>query len=187
MSIRDFDPMLKKLDKKNKDKPKQVSSSSGQRHKSYNAMPISISVGNKQYKASDVSSAAQLGRVLQPLLNDIAKDFRDYTRKVNDFMPEDLAAALGPTLDLSLVYVPKLTHALADSAYLEVANFRNGARVEIGYGRGGDPDYAIYVHEIPYKHAAPTSDKFLQKAIDEDYFNVVQRVTHRVRARLSGR
>lgn len=184
--IRDYDPLLKRVAQKNKDKPKQTSAKPINGAKSYNAMPISIGIGKKQFKVSDVSSGAELGRALKPVLDEIARDFRDYVRRVEGFLPGDLASALQPTLELSLVYVPKLTGELANSAYLEVENFRGNARVEMGYGKGGDPEYAIYVHEIPYKHAAPTSDKFLEKAINEDWSNIVQRVTDRVRGRLGG-
>lgn len=186
MSIRDFDPLLKKAAQKRAEQKTKRQASPGSKFKSYNAMPISLGMGNKQYKASDVSSAAELGRALQPIFQEIATDFRGYTRQVEGFLPDDLRAALEPTMELSLVYVPKDTGELADSAYLETVNFRGGARVEMGYGKGGKPAYAIYVHEIPYKHAAPTSDKFLEKAINEDYHNIVQRVTDRVRARLGG-
>ncbi len=187
MSIYDFDPLLKKrAEARAKAKaPKQVSAGNlGKR--SYNSNSISLGMGNKSYKASDVSSAAELGRALKPVLDEIARDFRDYTRKVEGFIPQDLVEALRPTMELSLTYVPKDTGALAASAYLEVAPFRNGARAEMGYGKGGDPEYAIYVHEVPYKHAAPTTYKFLQRAIDEDWHNIVQRISNNTRLRLGG-
>ncbi|MEB3012856.1 hypothetical protein VJI77_07640, partial [Parvimonas sp. D2] len=38
----------------------------------------------------------------------------------------------------------------------------------IGFGRGGNPSYAVYVHEMPFAHKAPTRSKFLQAALDED-------------------
>lgn len=187
MSIYDFDPLLKrKAEARAKQSaPKQVAASSlGSR--SYNSMPISLGMGQKSYKASDVSSAAELGRALKPALDEMARDFRDYTRRVQNFIPQDLLEALRPTMELSLTYVPRDTGALAASAYLELAQFRNGVRVEMGYGRNGDPDYAIYVHEVPYKHESPTTYKFLQRAIDEDWHNIVQRITNGVRLRLGG-
>lgn len=186
MSIRDFDPLLRRAAERREREKTRKQSSPGSKFRSYNSMPISLGMGKKSYKASDVSSAADLGRALAPILQEIAVDFRNYTRRVEGFLPEDLEAALAPTMELSLTYVPRDTGELADSAYLETVPYRGGARVEMGYARGGKPDYAIYVHEVPYKHAAPTSDKFLEKAINEDYFNIVQRVSERVRARLGG-
>lgn len=187
MSIFDFDPLLKRAAEKRakSSAPKQVPSG-GLGNKSYNSVPISLGMGHKSYKASDVSSAAELGRALKPFFDEVARDFRDYVRKVDQFIPQDLVEALRPTMALSLIYVPKDTGALAGSAYLEVAHFRNGHRAEMGYGKGGDPDYTIYVHEVPYKHAEPTSYKFLQRAIDEDWHNIVQRITDNTRLRLGG-
>lgn len=185
MSIYDFDPLLKrKAEARAKEQaPKQVAANAlGSR--SYNSMPISLGMGQKTYKASDVSSAAELGRALKPALDEMAKDLRDYMRRVKEVLPGDLLEALRPTMELSLTYVPKKTGELAGSAYLELAPFRNGARVEMGYGRDGKPDYAIYVHEVPYKHESPTTYKFLQRAIDEDWHNIVQRITNSVGLRL---
>ena len=184
--IRDYDPLLKRVAQKNKDKPKQTASTPVSLSRSYNALPLSLGIGKKNYKVSDVSSAAELGRALKPVLDEIGRDFRDYVRQLQGVLPDDLIDALSPTMALSLVYVPKLTGELAESAYLEKVAFRGSARVEMGYGKGGEPDYAIYVHEIPYRHAAPTSDKFLEKAINEDWANVVQRITDRIRGRLGG-
>jgi len=187
MSIFDYDPLLKKrAESRAKQKVPKQAPSNALGSRSYNAVPISLGMGNKTYKASDVSSAAELGRALKPAFDEMARDFRDYMRRVQGAIPNDLLGALQPTMELSLVYVPRDTGDLAGSAYLEVAPFRNGARVEMGYGRGGDPDYAIYVHEVPYKHAEPTSYKFLQRAIDEDWHNIVQRISDNVRLRLGG-
>lgn len=185
MSIRDFDPLLKRLARQTKDKPKQAPKV-GSNSRSRNAGIMQIGIGQRQFRTSDVSSAAQLGRALKGPLQEIARDFRDYVNKLKGFLPEDLAQALEPTLELAKKYCPKDTGALVASAYLELGTFRGLVMVEIGFAKGGDPDYAIYVHEIPYQHAAPTSDKFLQRAIDEDYFNIVQRVTDIVRARMGG-
>lgn len=187
MSIRDYDPLLKRKSEANKKAGKPKQAASNRRFTSRNAGVISLGMGVKSWKTSDVSSAAELGRALRPIFDEIAVDFRNYCRSLEDYLPSDLAQALEPTLQLSLTYVPRDTGELADSAYLSVENFRNGARVEMGYGKGGKPDYAIYVHEIPYAHASPTSWKFLERAINEDYLNIVQRVSLNFRTRLGGR
>jgi hypothetical protein len=92
---------------------------------------------------------------------------------------EILYDALKPTFDKSQKYVPVATGDLKASGYLQVQ--RQGALrayvAEIGYGRGGFPSYAIYVHETPIFHKAPTRWKFLQAALEEDSNEIRRRIT----------
>lgn len=86
--------------------------------------------------------------------------------------------ALEPTFKKARdVYTPKRTGALRASGFLEVVQFRGNARVDIGFGRGGNPAYAAMVHEnIDVFHAAPTRSKFLQAAVMEDLGAIEQRL-----------
>lgn len=145
-----------------------------------------ISVGARNIRVSDDSSAAALGRGLAAAFSEISDNLQWFCDQLDGYLPQDLEDALQPTFELSQVYVPRLTNALAESGYIATESFRGGARVEIGYGKGGIPDYAIYVHEMPYHHAAPTKDHFLLDALNEDYFNIIQRVTDNVKARVGG-
>jgi hypothetical protein len=103
-------------------------------------------------------------------MNALENNFRQWVLHLRGQSGEVLRAALAPTLEKAKKYCPKKTGALRKSAYLEVQ--RQGAFgsyvAEIGFARGGVPEYAIYVHEVPYMHAAPTRWKFLQAAIEED-------------------
>lgn len=146
------------------------------------AVPISIGINPRNIRVSE-GSAADLERGLRAAFSEIAKDFGAYVNKLEGFLPEDLKEALQPTFDKSQEIVPVDTGELKASGYLEVEQYRNGARVEIGYGRGGFPPYAVAVHEIPAFHQPPTRDKFLQGPIEEDYFDIIMRVTERVKAR----
>ncbi len=150
------------------------------------AVPIKISIGRQNIRTVEAGSAAELGRNLKSAFDDLAGNLGWFTNQLEGFLPQDLADALGPTLVLAKVYVPKDTGDLEASGYVAHQRFRGGARAEIGFGRHGQPDYAIYVHEMPFRHAAPTRDKFLQVAIDEDYYNILQRVTDSVRIRFGG-
>jgi len=77
--------------------------------------------------------------------------------------------ALQPTFEKSLNLVPYDTGDLYESGYLEKVQFKGLAQVEIGYGRGGNPDYAIPVHEdLDVSHAPPTQAKYLQQPLEED-------------------
>jgi hypothetical protein len=78
--------------------------------------------------------------------------------------------ALQPTFKKSQEYCPKKTGALVDSGYLEITSLDSrNPRVEMGYGLGGSPPYAVYVHEqVNFFHAPPTRAKWLQAAMLED-------------------
>lgn len=146
--------------------------------------PFKLNIGRSNIKISDTGSAAELGRELKDAFDELASHFRDYINDLENALPVDMANALEPTMELSLTYCPVAEGDLKASAYLAVEKYRGGARVEMGYGKGGHPDYAIYVHEMPYQHEAPTRDKFLEVAVDEDYFNIVQRITWNLKARM---
>lgn len=91
--------------------------------------------------------------------------------------PEVMVEALKPTFQLSQTYVPVDSGELHNSGYLEIVR-RSGRRVaEMGYGKGGSAPYAAYVHErTDLAHKSPTRSKFLQAALDEDYYNVLTRI-----------
>jgi len=143
-----------------------------------------IVIGRTVIKTSESSSSAELGRNLNSSFKEVADNFREFTDKLEGYLPQDLENALEPTLELAKYYTPKETGKLVDSGYIAVQGFRGGARVEIGFGKGGDPDYAIYVHEMTgFKHAAPTGAKFLERAVDEDYQGIMDRVAQNILAR----
>ncbi len=84
--------------------------------------------------------------------------------------------ALEPTFELSKTLCPVDTGKLIESGYLEKTSFRGKPRVELGYARGGSPWYAVLVHERPVYHAEPTTWKWLQKALDQDFDNIWGRI-----------
>jgi hypothetical protein len=132
----------------------------------YHITPIKIQVGKGDYTGD-----------LGAQFKELAKDFDWFCSQLGEGMAPVLALALKPTLELSAEYCPKDTGTLVASRYLEVEAFRGQSRVEIGYARGGEPHYAIVVHEDPSKtHAPPTRYKFLEVAINEDWGNVTQRL-----------
>lgn len=99
----------------------------------------------------------------------LTEELKDIFDQIEGASAEITKEALEPTFEKSKYYCPKDTEALVNSAYLEVNTFRGKPQVEMGYGRGGTPRYAPYVHEMTtYQHAFPTRSKFLEAAIDED-------------------
>ena len=146
--------------------------------------PVKIQIGQRNIKASATGSAAVLGRQMQAAFDTLGADLAHFFRQLEGALPQDMEAALEPTLELAQEYCPKDTEVLVNSAYLATESYRGGARAEIGFAKNSYPDYAVYVHEMPYQHEEPTSDKFMQRAIDEDYYQILDRVTRRVRVRL---
>lgn len=122
--------------------------------------------GHGQYNSAD------LRRQLQALEKNIAS----FVEHMTDMSPEVLEEAIRPTFELSKVYCPKDTGKLVASAFLQVEKGRRGASVAIGYARASNPHYAIYVHEVPMRHAEPTTWKFLQRALQEDGGNIQARI-----------
>lgn len=190
MGIKDFDPILKRAAKAAQDgsgpaRNRKGTVKAGRANIDYTkSFGAKIVLGNVNIRAKDDSSAAALGRSLNSAFGELADNFREFTDQLEGYLPADLASALEPTLELAKKYTPKDTGALVDSGYIAVEPFRGGARVEIGFAKGGTPDYAIFVHEMQdYKHAPPTGAKFLERAIDEDYIGIITRVTRNVLAR----
>jgi len=99
---------------------------------------------------------------IEAAINDLCNSFEQIT-------PDVLNDALTPTFAKALLYTPHKTGALRASGYLLTKV--NGKQIhgEIGFGKGGKPFYAVYVHErTDLKHAEPTRAKWLEAAINED-------------------
>lgn len=116
----------------------------------------------------------------------IVKRFTDFIRQVRAVVPRATQIALLPTYELSQIYCPKKTGALVDSGYLEVTgrlNLQGNAPVvEIGYGKNGNPPYALAVHEIlSTYHKPPTRAKWLQVAMQETQGKLLGRIASLLR------
>lgn len=131
--------------------------------------PFKASIGSKRghaYNAAD----------LRRQLDNLTKNFKALKGHMEEQAVDILYDALKPTFDLSQKYVPVDTGKLKDSGYLVVEKTSNGVQAAMGYAYRGNPHYALYVHEIPRYHAAPTSWKWLQRALEEDSGNIEKRV-----------
>lgn len=151
------------------------------------SQPVRLFVGQRNIRVNATGSAAALGRQMQEAFKVLTDDLNYYLKQLEGWLPEDMIAALEPTFEKSQELCPKDTNELVDSSYLEARSFRGGVRVEMGYGKNGKAPYGVYVHEmLEYAHEEPTQAKFLEQPVDEDYFDIIQRVTDRVRVRLGG-
>lgn len=132
-----------------------------------------VFMGKQNFRSSDEGAENALNQQFQSSLKEIVDNLWDFVQHMENVSADMLVEALEPTFGKAIEYCPKDTHELVNSAYLEAESFRGGARAEMGFGKGGNPFYAIYVHEMPYNHAYPTRSKFLEAALDEDYFAII--------------
>lgn len=117
----------------------------------------------------------------------VVGELRRRLNAIKDATPEALESALTPTFAKALVYTPVLTGELKASGYMELRNGPRGPEIEIGFGKGGKPGYAAYVHEmVNIPHKAPTRAKFLQSAVEEDIDDIPRRIAAFLRSAAKG-
>lgn len=136
-------------------------------------------VGRAQYRGNvAMSSAADFGSQIKAQMDNIVANFKGMCDSIDSQSADILVEALQPTFDKSQDIVPVgKTGRLKDSGYLESRRVRGTSQVEIGYGKGGEPPYAVFVHEnLNAMHTPPTQAKFLQQPLEEDAEDIKQRI-----------
>ena len=110
-------------------------------------------------------------------MRQILQSYKAVLDSIDTALPDIMVEALEPTLELAKKYTPKDTHALVNSGYLEKRPGAQGINVNIGFAKGGVPEYAVLVHErVDVYHKPPTRAKFLAAAMNEDQANVYHRL-----------
>jgi len=126
-------------------------------------------VGTQRISSSLDPSQASYTRSIRTQMQAIEKEVNRLCNVFEAVTPEVLMDVLTPTFAKALLYTPLLTGALRGSGYLVTSISGNKVKAEIGFGKGGYPFYAAYVHEMTdIKHTAPTRAKFLESAVMED-------------------
>lgn len=144
-------------------------------------------VGAARISSSMEPSEASYTRNIRAQMEAIERALSSVIAQVDEDTPEILLTALRPTFNKSQEYVPVKTGELKNSGYLEVNKVSSGAVVEIGYGKKGIPNYAVYVHEFTsFYHKPPTRAKFLQAAIEEDMDAIQDRIVTAYRSMVGG-
>lgn len=139
-------------------------------------------IGRAAVRSSVSTPTANATFAARRAMQDVIKEYTRWVQHVEDVTPEILVEALEPAFKLSQIYCPQDTGKLKKSGYLESTTFRGIPTVEIGYGKGGDPDYAAVVHEnMEYRHKAPTKAKFLQAALEEQDGDIKERILSRLK------
>lgn len=131
-------------------------------------------------QAGYVQSVNQSWRKIERQIVDIFQQFEDVS---DDICME----ALRPTFEKSQEYCPIASGRLRRSGYIEKTSLRGKPRVEIGYGRAGEPPYTVFVHErVDMRHKPPTRAKFLQAAVLEDLEAIFGRLVIGYRGFMNG-
>jgi hypothetical protein len=132
-------------------------------------IPLRVNIGPK--RLSDRMSDDYMLAVLdvREQFKRVLRNFEAWIVHMEGETVKILKEALRPTFDRSQIFVPRKTGALKESGYLEVRTFRGKVVAEMGYGRGGQPKYAIIQHEnLEYYHDPPAQAKFLERPLLED-------------------
>ena len=107
---------------------------------------------------------------------------KSYTRLIETLQADTEEAVrqmLQPVFDRSQELVPIDTGVLKASGYIETRVSRGRVVGEVGYGKGGRPNYAVLVHEdLNIPHAPPTQAKFLEQAADEHANGMLDQAGH---------
>jgi hypothetical protein len=108
----------------------------------------------------------------------IETNFLKVINAIKGITPAALLEILEPVLEQATIYTPVKTGALRASGYLEVMQTSGSViSAEIGFGRGGEPSYTVFVHEDMTKyHVPPTQAKFLQTAVDDILPNIEDQI-----------
>lgn len=136
--------------------------------------PFKATIGRVTASSREDSSRAFYERRASNDMKGILDDFYAFCAHIENMSSTVVYEALKPTFEKTQERVPVDTGDLKGSGYLEITG---KGQVQMGYGRGGFPEYTPIVHEdMAMKHKAPTAAKFLQGPLEEDYFTIVGRI-----------
>ncbi len=118
-------------------------------------------------------------RAIRAQMKSVEESYTRLIEMLRADTPKAIKQMLRPVYDRSQELVPIDTGVLKRSGYLEVVTRRGQYAGEVGYGRGGNPPYAVLVHEnLDAQHAPPTQAKFLEQAADEHISDMLDQAGH---------
>ncbi len=141
---------------------------------------VRFNVGSKRLTAGTHPGQASYTRAIRSQMKQVEGNYRRAVEMLRTNTPEAMRQMLQPVFDRSQVLVPFKTGALKASGYIEIRRRNKDVVVgEVGYGKGGKPPYAVFVHEnLDAHHAAPTQAKFLEQAADENINDMLDQAGH---------
>ena len=148
------------------------------------ALKVKASVGRKRIPKNLDPAKAGYQRAINKQFKEIMDDLNSVIEAVGEQHGEAMVVAMTPIFDRSQELVPIDEGPLKASGYLELSDQVKGSIVEIGYAKAGKPEYAVFVHEmVMLNHKAPTQAKFLQQAIEEQFFQILPRLAKELQIR----
>lgn len=148
------------------------------------ARSVRFRVGRQRLSKTVRPSEANYTRQIRSQMKHIEDTITRLVSAIEGLTPEALEYAVQPIFDKSQHYVPVDTQALKNSGFIEAEVTSKGGRAVVAYGKGGKPEYAVFVHEmVDYKHDAPTQAKFLEQAANEHMGEVPGRAAEFIRRR----
>lgn len=140
-------------------------------------VPLKASIGRSRVSSSLPSNFADPTYDIRQQMQGILKEYFRWTRHLEDQAGDVLKEALKPTFRKSQEIVPYKDGDLMASGYLESRQFRGKSVCEIGYARGGKPEYAIIQHEnLEYNHPNGGQAKYLERPLLQDADAIQQRI-----------
>lgn len=141
------------------------------------ATPFKPTLGKQRFPYTDRTTEEGFTSSVRAQMQHIIKEFKRWNLHMDNEGAQILKDALAPTFQKTQIEVPKDTLALKNSGYLIVKKFRGKTQVEMGYGKGGHPNYAAIVHEkLEYAHKSPTKAKYLEGPILADFGAIQSRI-----------
>lgn len=139
---------------------------------------VSLKVGKIRTTAPKFPSEPGYVQSVNTQLKDLQRSLQSIFDQFENASPSIMLDAVQPTFNKSQEYCPVRTGALRASGYAEITGTGKRPRVEVGYAKGGNPPYAVFVHEMTgIPHRPPTRSKWLQAALMEDLSVIKDRLT----------
>jgi hypothetical protein len=149
--------------------------------------PVRIDVGKIRSTGSKFAWEPNYVASVRGQAKQLEEAFKQVVKGIEGATPQVIKRAMEPTYAKSQVYCPYRSGVLRQSGYLEIVAFRQQPRVEMGYARGGQPYYAVLVHEnLEMSHRPPTRARWLADAVSEDWQVMQDRIKSGVRDMFEG-
>lgn len=139
--------------------------------------PLRVNVGRQRVTHVAGPSEANYTRSIRTQMLQIRNNLLKAIEAIENVTPAALIHGLRPMFDTSQILVPVKTGRLKHSGFVVAERTSTGAAAAIGYGKGGNPFYAGFVHErLDLRHAAPTQAKYLEEAVNRHIAQFPSRV-----------
>lgn len=141
-----------------------------------------IPTGNRLGGSNQRTYSANATEHVRASMAPILAQYNAYVESLVVPLPQTLAWALEPTLELADYYVPVDTGRMAESGHIKQGKNNQGKPMAAVIYGGPDLLYTPIVHErMDTRHERPTQAKWLQRAMEEDYSEFLPRLKRLLR------